>query len=181
MLQHEWILRTFAKWNKPISHTHTHTKSKYYRISLLWGSYSVSQSCPTLWPHRLQHARPPCLPPSSKVYPSSCPLHQWCHPAISSSDIPFSFCPQSFPTSGTLPMSWLYRIVFGCTRWLKYWSFSFSINPSKEYSGLISTKIDWFDLQGTSGVFSSITVQRHRFFGILPSLKQNSRAHQSVQ
>ena len=147
-------------------------------LLLLFGLSDMSHS---LQSHGLQYAMPLYPSPSPKVCPSSCPLHQWCHPAISSSEIPFSFCPQSFPTSGTLPMSWLYRIVFGCTRWLKYWSFSFSISPSKEYSGLISTKIDWFDLQGTLGVFSSITVQRHRFFGILPSLKQNSRAHQSVQ
>ena len=60
---------------------------------------SVAQSCLTLCdPHGLQHVGPPCPSPSSEVYPSSCPLHWWCHPAISSSDILFSFCPQSFPT-----------------------------------------------------------------------------------
>ena len=59
----------------------------------------------SLWSHGLQHARPPCPSPSPKVCPSSCPLHQWCHPAISSSNTLFSFCPQSFPASGTFPMS----------------------------------------------------------------------------
>ena len=58
--------------------------------------------------HGLQHARPPCPSPSSEVCPSSCPLHQWCHPAVSSSDVLFSFDPQSFPASGTFPVSWLF-------------------------------------------------------------------------
>ena len=69
-------------------------------------------SCPTvfdsLWPHGLQHARPPCPSPSPKVCPSSCPLHWWCRPATSSSDALFFFCPQSFPASGTFLMSWLF-------------------------------------------------------------------------
>ena len=62
-------------------------------------------------------------------------------------------------------------------RWPKYWSFSFSISPSNEYSGLISLKIDWFDLlavQGTPGAFSSTTVSKHQFFGALPSLWSSS-------
>ena len=64
---------------------------------------SATQSCPTLRSHGLQHTRPLCPPPSPEVCPSSCPLHPWCHPAISSSDSLFSFCLQSFPTSGTSP------------------------------------------------------------------------------
>ena len=71
---------------------------------LLFSSPVVSNS---LWPHGLQHARPPCPLPSSGVCPSSCPLHQWCHPALSSSDVPFS-CPQPFPASGTFPVSRLF-------------------------------------------------------------------------
>ena len=59
----------------------------------------------SLWPHELQHARPPCLPPTPGVYLNSCPLSWWCHPTISSSVIPFSSCPQSFPASGSFPMS----------------------------------------------------------------------------
>ena len=64
-----------------------------------------------------------------------------------------------------------------CIKWPKYWSFSFSISLSNEYSGLISLKIDWFDLlavQGTPGAFSSTTVQRHQFCGVLPSLQSSS-------
>ena len=62
----------------------------------------------SLWCHGLQHTRPPCPSPSPKVCLNSCPLHQWCHPAISSSDTLFTFCPQSFPASGTFPMSQLF-------------------------------------------------------------------------
>ena len=69
-----------------------------------------SLSCPTLCHHGLQHARPPCSLPSLEICPSSCPLHQLCHPAISSSDALFSFCPQSFPASGTFPMSQLFAL-----------------------------------------------------------------------
>ena len=54
----------------------------------------------SLWPHGLQHARPPCPSPTPRVYPNSCPLSRWCHPTISSSVVPFSSCPPSFPTSG---------------------------------------------------------------------------------
>ena len=68
-------------------------------------SLSSVQSCPTLWTHGLQHARPPCLSPTPGVYSDSCPLSQWCHPTMSSSVVPFSSCPQSFPASGSFPMS----------------------------------------------------------------------------
>ena len=75
-----------------------------------WCCYSVIQLCPTLCdPHGLQHARSPCPSPYPEVCPSSCALHRWCHPAISSSDALFSFCPQSFPASGDFPMSQLFK------------------------------------------------------------------------
>ena len=72
--------------------------------------FSVTQSCLILCPHGLQHARPPCPSPSPEVCPSSCPLHRWCLPAISFSVALFSFCPQSFPASGTFPMSWQFAL-----------------------------------------------------------------------
>ena len=62
----------------------------------------------SLWPHELQYARPPCPSPTPGVHPNPCPLCQWCHPAISSSVVPFSSCPQSFPASGSFPMSQLF-------------------------------------------------------------------------
>ena len=82
-----------------------------------------------------------CCSPSPSVCPSSCSMHWWCPPAISSSDTHFSFCPQAFPASETFPMNHLF-----CIRWPKYWSFSFRISPSSEYSGLIFLKSEWFDL-----------------------------------
>ena len=116
-------------------------------IYLLVFSHPVMSD--SLQAHGQQHTRPLCSSPSPEVCPSSCPLHWWCHPAISSSDAVFSFCPQSFPASGTFPMSQLFT-------WPKYWSFSFSISPPNEYSGLISLKIDWFDLLVVQGTLRSL-------------------------
>ena len=120
-------------------------------------SCSVAQLCLTLWDpmDRPQHARPPCPSPSPEVCPSSCPLHWWCHPAISSSDALFSFCPQSFLATGLFSSESAVHI-----RWPKYWSFSFSISPSNEYSGLISLKIDWFDLLAVQETLGSL-LQHH--------------------
>ena len=123
--------------------------------------FSLSVVSDSIWPHEPQHARPPCPSPTPRVYRNPCLLSQWCHPTISSSVVPFS-CLQSFPAAVFSSESVL-RVS-----WLKYWSFSFSISPYKEYSGLISFRIDWFDLlavQGTLRVFSNTTVQKHQFFG----------------
>ena len=95
--------------------------------------------------HGLQHTRPPCPSPTPGVYPNSCPLSQWCHPTISSSLVPFSSHLRSFPSSGSSNESAL------CIRWPKYWSFSFSISPSNEYSGLISFWMDWLDILAIQG------------------------------
>ena len=89
------------------------------------------------------------------VCPSSFSLHWWCHPAISSSDTLFSFCPPSFPALETFPNE-----SSVCITWPNYWSFSFSISPSSEYSGLISLKIDWFGLLAVQGTFRSL-LQHH--------------------
>ena len=128
--------------------------------------FSLPVVSDSLRPHGLQQARPPCLSPSSGVCPSSCSLHRWCHPATSSSDSFFSFCPQSFPVSGTFPMSQLF--ASHDWMWSQYWSFGFSISPSSEYLGLISLKIDWFDL-AVQGAFRSL-LQHH-------SLKASSFWH----
>ena len=82
-------------------------KKLLLHLLLLFSRPVVSYS---LRPHRLQNARPPCPSPSPGAYPSSCSLHQWCHPAISSSDTLFSFCPQSFPVSETFPRSHLFTL-----------------------------------------------------------------------
>ena len=115
----------------------------------------------------LQHGRPPCPSSSLKVWPSSCLLHWWCHPAISSSDSLFSFFPQSFLVSGTFPMSQLFA------------SDDQNTEASTSVSVLPASIQGWFPLRltglisllskGLSGVFSTTTVWRHPFFGVLPS------------
>ena len=112
--------------------------------------------------HGLQHTRFPCPSPTPGVYSNSCPLSWWCHPAISSSVVPFSFCPQSFPASGSFPESVLH------IRWPKYWSFSFSISPSNEYSGLISFRIDWLCLLAVQGFLKRILQHHSSKASILP-------------
>ena len=99
-------------------------------------------SCLTICdPHGLQHARLPCPSPIPRACSNSCPFSWWCHPTISSSVITFSSCLRSFPASVSFQMS-----RFLTSGGHKYWSFSFSVSPSSEYSGLISFRIDWFDL-----------------------------------
>ena len=137
---------------------------------------SVTQSCLTLCdPMDMEHARPPCPSPTPGVYSESCPLSRWCHPAISSSDVLFSFCLQSFPASGSSNQSALQ------IRWPKYWSFSFSISPSNEYSGLISFRIDWFDFLAVQGTLKSLfpapQFESTNSLVLLPSLWSNSHIH----
>ena len=118
--------------------------------------FSHSVMSDSLQPHGLQDSWPPCPSPTPKVYPNSCPLSQWCHPTISSSIIPFSSHFQSFPSSASFPMS---QSVL-CIRWPKYWSFSFNISPSNEYSGLISFRMDWLDILAIQWTLKSL-LQHH--------------------
>ena len=136
---------------------------------------SVSQSCPTLRPQEPQHARPPCPSPTPGIHPNPCPLSQWCLPTTSSSVIPFSSCPQSFPVSGSFQMSQLFasggqRIGV---------SASTSVLPvnTQDWSPLGWT--GWISLQsrGLSRVFSNTTVQKHQFFGTQLSSQSNSHIH----
>ena len=106
--------------------------------------------------HGLQHAKLPCPSPTPRTCSNSCPPNRWCHLTISSSVIPFFSCLQSFPASGSFPMS---QSVL-CIRWPKYWSFSFSISLSNEYPGLISIRIDWLDLLAVQGTLLSL-LQHH--------------------
>ena len=128
---------------------------------------SVAQSCPTLRPHESQHARPPCPSPTPRVHSNSCPLSRWCHPAISSSFIPFSSRPQSLPASGSFPMSQLFAWGGQSTGI----SVSASVLPmnAQDWSPLEWT--GWISLQSKelSRVFSNTTVQKHQFFGAQPS------------
>ena len=113
----------------------------------------------SLWPHGLQHTRLPCPSPTPGACSNSCPLSQWCHLTISSSVVPFSSCLQSFKALGSFPMS-QFLVFFFCIRWVKYWSFSFSISPSNEYSELISFRMDWLDLLAVQGTLKSL-LQHH--------------------
>ena len=130
--------------------------------------FSRSVVFDSLWSHGLQHARPPCPSPTPGVYSNSCPLSRWCHPAISSSVIPFSSCLQSFPVAGSFQMSQFFA------------SDDQSIGVSASTSVLPMNIQDWFPLgwtswisllsKGLSRVFFNTTVQKHQFFGAQCSL-----------
>ena len=155
-----------------------HKMRKYAWLHFTQRSYMLLFSHPvmseSLWPCGLQSTLP-CPSPSPEVCPSSCPLIQWCHPASSSSDPLFSFCLQSFLASGTFPMSQLFTLNDQNT------------GVSALASALPMIIQGWFPLRLTgltsllstvlSGVFSNTIVQRHQFFGTLPSLQSSSYNH----
>ena len=144
-----------------------------WRVTSVQFSHSVVSD--SSWPHESQHASPPCPSPTPRVHSDSCPSSQWCHPAISSSVVPFTSCPQSLPASESFTNESTLRM-----RWPKYWSFSFSIVPSKEIPGLISLRwTGWTSLQskGLPRVFSNTTVQKHQFFSAQLSSQTNSHIH----
>ena len=124
--------------------------------------FSRSVMPDSLWPHGLEHARLPCLPPTPGACSNSCPSSQWCHPTISSSVVPFSFCLQSFPASGSFQMSQFFATG------------GQSIGISASASVLPMTIQDWSPLgwtgwislqsKGLSRVFCNTTVQKHPFF-----------------
>ena len=110
----------------------------------------------SLRPYELQHARLPCPSPTTGNYSNSCPSSQGCHPTISSSVVPFPSCLQPFLASGSFSMSHF--------RWPKYWSFSFSISPSNDYSGLIFFRMDWFEPLVVQGTLKSLLQLLETFF-----------------
>ena len=122
-------------------------------VSVSQFSHSVISN--SLRSHESQHTRPPCPSPTPGVHPNSCPSSWWCHPAILSSVVPFSSCPQSLPASQVFSNESTLRI-----RWPKYWSFSFSISLSNENPGLISFRMDWLDLLAVQGALESL-LQHH--------------------
>ena len=141
-------------------------------VSSVQFSHSVVSD--SLRPHESQHARPPCPSPTPGVHSNSRPLSQWCHPAISSSVVPFS-CPQSLPASESFPMSQLFTWGGQSTGV----SPSASVLPmnTQDWSPLGWT--GWLSLQskGLSRVFSNTTVQKHQFFGTQLSSQSNSHIH----
>ena len=135
---------------------------KYFLIQSVQFSHSVVSD--SLRPHDLQHARPRCPSPTPGVHSDSRPSSQWCHPAISSSLIPFSSCPQSLPASESFPMSQLFAWSGQSTRVSALTSFL----PKKSQGWSPSEWTGWISLQskGLSRVFSNTTVQKHQFFGV---------------
>ena len=128
-----------------------------------------------LWPQELQHARPPCPSPTPGVHSDSSPSSQWCHPAISSSVVPFTSCPQSLPASGSFPVSQLFT-----------WggqsigvSALASFLPKKSQGWSPSEWTAWISLQskGLARVFFNTTLQKHQFFSTLPSSQSNPHIH----
>ena len=145
---------------------------------LHWSSsvqFSHSVVSNSVRPHEPQNTRPPCPSPTLRVHPNACPLSQWCHPTISSSVIPFSFCPQSFPALGSFQMGQLFALG------------GQSIVVSASTSVLPINTQDWFPLgwtgwislqsKGLSRVFCNTTVQKHQFFCAQLSLESNSHIH----
>ena len=135
--------------------------------------FSRSVVSDSLRPHESQHTRPPCPSPTPRVHSDSCPSSQWCHPAISSSVVPFSSCPQSLPASGSFPMSQLFA-----------WGGQ-SIGVSASASVLPMNTQDWSTLgwtgwislqsKGLARVFSSATIRKHQFFSAQSSLWRNTK------
>ena len=133
--------------------------------------FSRSVVSDSLQPHESQHTRPPCPSPTPGVYSDSRPSSQWCHPAISSSVVPFSSCPQSLPASESFPMSQLFAWDGQSTGVSALTSFLLKKSQgwSPEWTG-------WISLQsrGLSRIFSNTTVQKHQFFGTQLSSQSNS-------
>ena len=163
---------TNVKTKHIVGHFNKDVKWKSILIQFISVCSVMSDS---LQPHESQHARPPCPSSTPGVHSDTHPLSQWCHPAISSSVVPFSSCPQSLPASGSYPMSQLF--AWGGQR----------IGVSALVSDLPKNPQDrsplewtgWISLQskGLSRVFSNTTVQKHQFFGTQLSSQSNSHIH----
>ena len=134
-----------------------HREASY--IGCFWNQFSSVRSFSrvlSLWPYEPQHARPPCPPPTPGVHPNPCPSSRWCHPAISSSAVPFSSCPQSLPASRSFPMSQLFA-----------WggqsigiSASTSVLPMNTHPGLTSFRMDWLDFLAIQGTLSKVLIEK---------------------
>ena len=133
--------------------------------------FSHSVVSDSLRPHESQHAKPPCPTPTPGVHSNSCPLSRWCHPAVSSSVVPFSSCPQSLSASESFPMSQLFTWGGQCTGVSALASFL----PKKSQVWSPSEWTGWISWQskGLLRVFSNITVQKRQFFSVQPSSQSN--------
>ena len=156
------------------------TKTDQYNIvNQLSDQFSRSVVSDCLRPHESQHARPPCPSPTPGVHWDSRPSSQWCHPAISSSGVPFSCCPQSLPASESSPMSQLFAWGDQSTGVSALASFL----PKKSQGSSPSEWTGWISLKskGLSRVFSNTIVQKHQFFCAQPSSQSNSHIHTRPQ
>ena len=129
----------------------------------------------SLWPHELQHTRPPCPSPTPGVHQNPCPLSRWCHPTIPSSVVPFSSCPQSFPASGSFPMSQLFSSG-GQSTGVSALASVLPMN-TQGWSPLGWTGLIFLQSKRLSKIFSNTTVQKHQFFGAQLSLESNFHIH----
>ena len=138
----------------------------------LISQFSLSVVSDSLWPHESQHARPPCPSPTPGVHSNSCPSSQWCHPAVSSSVVPFSSCPQSLPASGSFQqVSSLHQVAKVLEFQLQHQSFQWTPRADLLQNGLVGSPCS--PLKGLSRIFSSTTVQKHQFFGTQLSSQSN--------
>ena len=160
----------YSPWGLKESDT---TEQLSSHISSVQFSHSVVSD--SLRPHELQHARPPCPSPAPGVHSDSRSSSQWCHPAISSSVVTFSSCPQSLPASESFPMSQLFTWGDQSTGVSALASFL----PKKSQGWSSSEWTGWISLQskGPSRVFSNTTVQKHQFFGAQLSSQSGSHIH----
>ena len=137
--------------------------------------FSRSVMSDSLRSHESQHARPPCPSPTPGVHSNSCPSSQWCHPAISSSVIPFSSCPQSLPASESFPMSQLFAWddqSTGVSALASFLPKNTQDQSPLEWTGWIS-----LHSKGLARVISNTTVQKHQFFRAQLSSQSNSHIH----
>ena len=151
------------------------SESRLIRAVFSSVQFSCSVMSDSLQPHESQHTRPPCPSPTPGVHSNSHPSSQWCHPAISSSVLPFSSCPQALPASRSFPMS--QHFTWGSQSIGVSASASFLPMNTQDWSTLEWT--GWTSLQskGLSWVFSNTTVQKHQFFGAQLSSQFNSHIH----
>ena len=143
-----WQRSSVATWSFKFNNFNNLSQSVKFR--------SITQLCPTLRPHELQHARPPCPSPTPSIYRKPCPLSWWCHPTISSSVVPFSSCPQSFPASGSFQMSQLVTSggqSIGVSAWISVLPMNTQDWSPLEWTG-------WLDLLAVQGTLKSL-LQHH--------------------
>ena len=162
---------------EPMSNSSLNTLWTFLWLLLRLFSHSVVSD--PLQSHEPQHTRPPCPSPAPRVHPNPYPSSRWCHPTISSSVVPFSSCPQSFPASGSFQMSQLFASG-GQSIGVSASTSVFPMN-TQDWSSLGWT--GWISLQskGLSRVFSNTTVQKHQFFSVQPSLWSKSHIHTWLQ